>query len=185
MASLCSLGFSIFTVNTLSAQFSISGTVKGPNDQPIPYSVVGIKNTFISAQANHEGFYKLSNLNLGRHVLLTNSIGYKTRVDTIELSADLNFDVTLTTGDIRLDEILVSSTRAAKESGMAYTEINKDEIKKQNLGQDIPMILNLAPSVVVNTDAGNEMCIRDSFRGARGLIIGSFRFGVKHKTRNN
>lgn len=155
MASLCGLGFSVFTVNTLSAQFSISGTVKGPKDQPIPYSAVGLKNTYSSAQANHEGFYKLSDVKAGKYVLLTNSIGYKTRIDTIELSADLNFDITLTTGDIRLDEIMVSSTRAAKESGMAYTEINKDEIQKQNLGQDIPMILNLAPSVVVNTDAGN------------------------------
>ncbi|HRD39566.1 MAG TPA: TonB-dependent receptor plug domain-containing protein, partial [Bacteroidia bacterium] len=63
--------------------------------------------------------------------------------------------ITLTVDDIRLDEIPVSSTRATKQSAMAYTELGKEEIAKLNLGQDIPMVLSQAPSVVSNSDAGN------------------------------
>ena len=53
------------------------------------------------------------------------------------------------------DSVIVSSTRANSKQGMAYSEISKVEIAKQNLGQDIPMLLNQTPSVVVNSDAGN------------------------------
>ncbi len=53
------------------------------------------------------------------------------------------------------DSVIVSSTRANSKQGMAYSVISKAEIAKQNLGQDIPMLLNQTPSVVVNSDAGN------------------------------
>ena len=32
--------------------------------------------------------------------------------------------------------------------------VDKEEIKKRNLGQDIPVLLNYLPSVVTTTDAG-------------------------------
>ena len=40
---------------------------------------------------------------------------------------------------------------------MAYNNIDIENIKKQNLGQDAPYLLNQLPSVVVNSDAGNAV----------------------------
>jgi iron complex outermembrane receptor protein len=54
----------------------------------------------------------------------------------------------------RLNEVVVKATRATNETGMAFTNLYKQEIQKQNLGQDIPFLLNQTPSVVVNSDAG-------------------------------
>lgn len=154
-AHWCSLSIGVlFTLHT-KAQFNITGTVSGPDKNAIPYSIVGIKNTFISSQANAFGEFKITGLKSGTYILQTVCVGYKNRIDTVILNDHLKLDIVLNEDQIRLDEIPVSSTRATKQSAMAYTEMNKEEISKQNLGQDIPMLLNLAPSAVVNSDAGN------------------------------
>lgn len=53
-----------------------------------------------------------------------------------------------------LNEVVVSSTRANQKMGMAFTNVYQKELKKQNLGQDMPFLLNQLPSVVVSSDAG-------------------------------
>lgn len=53
-----------------------------------------------------------------------------------------------------LNEIIVKSTRANTKSGMVYTNVKQEEIKKLNVGQDLPFLLNQQPSVVVTSDAG-------------------------------
>ncbi len=53
-----------------------------------------------------------------------------------------------------LNEIIVKSTRANARSGMVYTNVTQAEIKKLNVGQDLPFLLNQLPSVVVTSDAG-------------------------------
>ncbi len=59
-----------------------------------------------------------------------------------------------TTRTQNLNEVLVNATRASQKSGMAFTTIRKTALEKQNLGQDIPFLLNQLPSVVVSSDAG-------------------------------
>ena len=59
-----------------------------------------------------------------------------------------------TQSSVDLNEVIVKSTRATNKSGMAYSTVREKEIKKQNLGQDIPFLLNQLPSVVVTSDAG-------------------------------
>ncbi|OYU66220.1 MAG: TonB-dependent receptor [Cytophagaceae bacterium BCCC1] len=53
-----------------------------------------------------------------------------------------------------LNEVVVNATRAKETSGMAFSNVSQKEIKKQNLGQDLPFLLNQMPSVVVSSDAG-------------------------------
>ena len=56
---------------------------------------------------------------------------------------------------IELLPVEVLSVRASSSSPFAKTNIGKEEIVKQNLGQDLPFLLNQTPSVVINSDAGN------------------------------
>src|SRR5688500_6030774 len=59
------------------------------------------------------------------------------------------------TDTIDLTPVEVKAVRAGERSPFTKTNISKAEIQKQNLGQDLPFILNQVPSVVVNSDAGN------------------------------
>ncbi|MFV0290731.1 MAG: TonB-dependent receptor [Mangrovibacterium sp.] len=55
---------------------------------------------------------------------------------------------------IALDEVLVSSTRAGNRTPVAKTDVSKEEIQNQNMGQDIPYLLTMTPSYVATSDAG-------------------------------
>jgi iron complex outermembrane recepter protein len=54
-----------------------------------------------------------------------------------------------------LSPVEVKAIRAGEKAPFTKTNLSKKEIQKNNLGQDIPFILNQTPSVVVNSDAGN------------------------------
>jgi iron complex outermembrane receptor protein len=56
---------------------------------------------------------------------------------------------------VDLTPVEVKAIRANSIAPFAKTNISKKEIEKQNLGQDLPFLLNQTPSVVVNSDAGN------------------------------
>ena len=58
-------------------------------------------------------------------------------------------------GNVRLQDVQVVSTRATKNTPMAYTDMTQEEIKAVNFGQDIPYVLSLTPSVTMTSDAGN------------------------------
>lgn len=54
-----------------------------------------------------------------------------------------------------LQPVEVTAIRATDKTPIAKTNLGKKEIEKNNIGQDLPFILNQTPSVVVNADAGN------------------------------
>src|SRR5215468_113656 len=54
-----------------------------------------------------------------------------------------------------LSPVEVRAVRAAEHAPVTKTNISKKEIEKQNVGQDLPFLLNQTPSVVINSDAGN------------------------------
>jgi iron complex outermembrane receptor protein len=56
---------------------------------------------------------------------------------------------------VGLEPVEVRSLRAGKTAPFTRTNLTKTQIEKNNLGQDLPFILNQTPSVVVNSDAGN------------------------------
>ncbi len=57
----------------------------------------------------------------------------------------------------QIDEVLVSAVRVNKKTPISFSNLNKNEIAARNLGQDIPILMNLLPSVVTTSDAGNGM----------------------------
>ena len=54
-----------------------------------------------------------------------------------------------------LQPVEVQAIRADEKAPFAKTDLSKKDIEKNNLGQDLPFLLNQTPSVVVNSDAGN------------------------------
>lgn len=53
-----------------------------------------------------------------------------------------------------LNDVNVNALRATEKIPVAFTNISKSEIEKGNLGQDLPYIISLTPSVVTTSDAG-------------------------------
>ena len=56
---------------------------------------------------------------------------------------------------VELQEVEVMATRATKKTPMAFTNMDKEQLKAVNFGQDVPYLLSLTPSVTMTSDAGN------------------------------
>jgi iron complex outermembrane receptor protein len=139
----------------LQAQSTLSGFVSDPDKKPIPFSVIGIKNTFLSAQSNSLGLFEFKNLKPGTYVLVTKCVGYKAKEDSINVIDNMTIEIVLNQDDKALDEVVVNATRVDNTSGFSHSDLSSEDIKKQNVGQDLPYALNSMASVVVNSDAGN------------------------------
>lgn len=139
----------------LHAQSGLQGQVKSKNGEPIPFAVTGIKNTQLSATSDGNGNFEFKNLKNETYIFTTKCLGYADHIDTVIVNGNLQFVVSLEESNKQLDEVVVNATRVDKNSGMAFNNIDAETLKKQNLGQDAPYMLNQLPSVVVNSDAGN------------------------------
>jgi iron complex outermembrane receptor protein len=74
-------------------------------------------------------------------------------ISTLSLSQEIEKD-TIDNPPELLDEVLVQAVRVSADSPVTHSDIDKEELKKRNLGQDIPFLLNYLPSVVSTSDAG-------------------------------
>ncbi|HEY1040207.1 MAG TPA: TonB-dependent receptor, partial [Bacteroidia bacterium] len=150
LVMLCATAFTV-----IKAQYNISGTVKNESGEPVSYAAIRVNQTFLTAQSNTNGEYVFKNLKDGIYVLETFSIGYKRQMDTVSISGtSVTKDIVLQKNEVVIDEVLVQSTRTNENSGFAYSTMNKEDIQKQNLGQDVPYLLNNQTSVVSTSDAG-------------------------------
>ena len=53
-----------------------------------------------------------------------------------------------------LQEVEITSIRATETTPVAYTNIGREEIKRQNTGVDFPYLVTMTPSAVATSDAG-------------------------------
>ncbi|MBT5354577.1 MAG: TonB-dependent receptor [Flavobacteriales bacterium] len=53
-----------------------------------------------------------------------------------------------------LPELQITGVNAGEKTPVSYTNISESEIEKVNLGQDLPYLISLTPSVVSSSDAG-------------------------------
>jgi len=56
---------------------------------------------------------------------------------------------------VELQNVQVVSTRATKKTPVAFVNMDKEQLKAVNYGQDVPYLLSLTPSVTMTSDAGN------------------------------
>lgn len=152
---ICLVGATVLSASYLQSQNALSGKVTTSEGTPIPFALVSLKQTQLATICSYEGLYRFNSLKETKVVVYTRCLGYKDRTDTLLLNGETQFNPVLEATTSQLDEVVVNSTRVDKNSGMAFNNLDAEALKKQNLGQDAPYVLNQLPSVVVNSDAGN------------------------------
>ena len=133
-------------------QFTVSGTVTMQNE-PLPGVNVIIKGTNSGTQTDLNGTYKLK-LDTGEYTLMFSYVSTQMVEKPIQVNRDIVLNVDLEETPESLDEILVQAIRVEATSPITHTNVDKEEISKRNLGQDLPILLNYLPSVVTTSDAG-------------------------------
>ena len=56
--------------------------------------------------------------------------------------------------NVQLEEVVVSATRAGKNTPVSYSNIGEAQLKKNNSAQNIPVVLQTLPSLVAITEGG-------------------------------
>lgn len=139
----------------LKAQFSISGKITdAESGKTLSGTTISLENTTRGTTTNSQGFYQLKNLKSGAYVLKISYLGFTKITKAIDLQKDETFDFSLQKSTFEADEVVVNATRANANSAMAFSNIGKEYLQKQNLGQDVPQLLNFTPSLVTTSDAG-------------------------------
>lgn len=58
---------------------------------------------------------------------------------------------------VKLEEVVVSATRAKQDAPIAVSDLNEVQIKKENAAKNIPSLLQTLPSVVAYTEGGTAV----------------------------
>lgn len=137
------------------ARHLVTGTVTEVNSKtPVSGAVISLGNR--QTLSNGEGSFRFLNQPEGKWILTIKSIGFKTVNREVQIGKDaMNLAISLEPVSLFLQPLEVRALRASDKAPFAKTNISQEQLAKTNLGQDIPLLLDQTPSVVVNADAGN------------------------------
>jgi iron complex outermembrane recepter protein len=137
------------------SQVTITGTVRdAQTNEALVGATVQVESQNRYAATNELGQYELKNVALGTHILVVRFLGYEEIRKEVVVNASVAVDFSLSESAQLTDEVVVTATRANEKSPTVFTNLSKITIQKQNLGQDIPFLLNWTPSLITTSDAG-------------------------------
>ncbi len=145
---------SILTINSIISQCYLNGFIKNADNQYLQGVSVRIKDSEFSAVTDSAGTYRFANLPSGDYVLLLNYIGMEESEIKINCKNINSLETTMRERNYYTSELSVIASRANYNDPFSYSNINKKDIEKNNLGVDMPYLLDQTASVVVNSDAG-------------------------------
>mgnify|MGYP003335578405 CR=1 FL=1 len=134
---------------------SISGIVRDENSgEAVSGAAVEVENSFAAAITDKNGKFELQNLKPGNLRFSVSHISFEKISVNITVPASSPLDIKLKRKIYLSDEVTINATRAGTRSAVAYTNVDKEELQKNNLGEDLPYLVSMTPSVVVTSDAG-------------------------------
>jgi iron complex outermembrane recepter protein len=138
------------------AQHALTGIVRDERTHQVltgaTVQLAGTNQVAIADAFGRFGFYKLSP---AQYTLEVKFLGYSPASETVNLTADIQVNITLDETSILTEAVVVSATRATGKTPTTHTTLSQEKIRQQNFGQDLPLLLNWTPSVVTTSDAGN------------------------------
>jgi iron complex outermembrane receptor protein len=137
------------------AKSLVQGSVtESSSNNPVSGAVVSLGSRQTVTDEN--GKFVFRNPAAGTYELSVSSVGHKTYRKDIEVKNEsISLNISLTPSSFYLQPLEVRSVRASDKAPFSKTNIGKEQITKNNFGQDVPFLLDQTPSVVVNSDAGN------------------------------
>jgi iron complex outermembrane receptor protein len=137
-----------------TAKSPVKGHVSANRALPVAGAVVAAGP--YQTTTDDQGNFDLGRISQGNYTVTVSSLGYRDYSAPLKLTGSaVQLDIQLVAAPLYLQPLEVKSVRASERAPFAKTNIGKAAIAKNNLGQDIPFLLNQLPSVVVNSDAGN------------------------------
>jgi iron complex outermembrane receptor protein len=151
-----SLAFAIAVLlpGLLWAQLTLQGKVNDKENNRALNGASITLNGSASTHTNGNGDYRFKNLKAGNYQLKVSFVGYRSKTFVIDLNENKTLTIDLEKTTQIADEVVVNATRASENSATTFKNLSKEDIAKNNFGQDLPYLLDQTPGVVTYSDAG-------------------------------
>ncbi len=147
--------FSHVAMAVAVAQHNITVSVnEASSGRPMPGASIQLEGTIYQGKADAAGTATIRHIKAGSYTIMVSHLGYQTETRHIAISSDQRVDIALQQATFLTDEVVVQATRATENTATTYKNISKADIGKNNVGQDIPFLLDQTPGVVISSDAG-------------------------------
>ena len=154
---------------SLKSSPSISGFVRDiSNGEPISYANVFISNSTIGSTTNRDGYFALSDLQVGKYELNVTMIGFASYKDSVELltNESVRLDIVLRSQVLESSEILVTAERQKFQRAIESSQISLD-IRELNsapafIEPDVFRTLQMLPGVQTTSDFSSALYVRGS-----------------------
>tara|TARA_B100000674_G_scaffold265181_1_gene218886 strand:- start:683 stop:3118 length:2436 start_codon:yes stop_codon:yes gene_type:complete len=154
---------------SLKSSPSVSGFVRDiSNGEPISYANVFISNSTIGSTTNRDGYFALSDLQVGKYELNVTMIGFASYKDSVELLTDesVRLDIVLRSQVLESSEILVTAERQKFQRAIESSQISLD-IRELNsapafIEPDVFRTLQMLPGVQTTSDFSSALYVRGS-----------------------
>lgn len=136
------------------SQSTISGIVSDENGDPLIGANVQLLPVNQITSTNEAGVFALNNIEEGEYSIAISFVGYYDLSKDLKIAGNQNIDFQLKPNTLLDQEVFVYSTRANSKTPTTFSNVSNREIEERNLGQDLPILLKMTPSVVTTSDAG-------------------------------
>jgi iron complex outermembrane receptor protein len=131
---------------------NIKGTVTDSSGAAIHNAAVSVNGQIVAYTAS-DGSFEIQPPEKGAIIRISHLafVPFETEYD----GSESVLKIVLKTRQYSYGEVVISSTRADRESAVAFINLDKQEIEKNNTGKDLPFIIEMTPSVTATSDAGH------------------------------
>lgn len=157
MKSFITIFFTFVLVAGSSASFaqSITGTVRDAQTrEPLPGAAIIQSQTDHGTTSGSQGEFELELREDGAGTIEIRYVGYEAAQVQVNWSGKREKNISLVPATIISDEVLVEAFRVDERAPVTYSNVSREEIRERNLGQDVPVLLEMSPSVISSSDAG-------------------------------
>ena len=129
----------LLRAQTEERQVTLHGTIRNAESGEVLIGATVLVRDLrgVGAVSNAYGFYSLT-VPSGRHIIVVQYLGFKTRVDTLDSDADALMNVNLPTEPISLGEVVVSGERS--NANVTSSEMGTNNLAVRDI-QSIPVLL--------------------------------------------
>jgi iron complex outermembrane receptor protein len=136
-------------------RYAVYGTVRdSKNQEPIVGATLQLSELSFYTVTDAGGRFRFDRIPTGDYTVTLRSLGYASRTERVSVTADQELTLSLDPSYTLTEEVVVLSTRADRKTPTTFTNVSKDELARQNFGQDLPLLLNWTPSLVTTSNAG-------------------------------
>ena len=149
------LALSLWTMAAF-CQYTITGRVVDEDKQPLQGANLVIRELNRGTVTSGSGQFSLDRIPEGSYSIHVTFVGYETVNRDVAVSSDKDLgEIVMRRSVLAVEEVMVTATRAGEKSPVAFTNLEQEDIRSRNFGQDVPYLLDMTPSLVTSSDAGH------------------------------